>query len=117
MGGGVLSGGLEVPANARVQRRKWRGPCALCGSGLGVFMPQVAGLGAAARRRWVLHDRGPLGVVVSVPRLLYQRWITSEVSILAFGRLVGGSCGRLLTVDFGTPSYKFTINICMYLIF
>jgi hypothetical protein len=23
----------------------------------------------------------------------------------------------LLTVDFGTPSYKFTINICTYLIF
>jgi hypothetical protein len=25
--------------------------------------------------------------------------------------------GALLTVDFGTPSYKFTINICTYLIF
>jgi hypothetical protein len=24
---------------------------------------------------------------------------------------------RLLTVDFGTPSYKFTVNICTYLIF
>jgi hypothetical protein len=23
---------------------------------------------------------------------------------------------RLLTVDFGTPSYKFTVNICTYLI-
>jgi hypothetical protein len=23
----------------------------------------------------------------------------------------------LLTVDFGTPSYKFTVNICTYLIF
>jgi hypothetical protein len=27
------------------------------------------------------------------------------------------SCMYLLTVDFGTPSYKFTVNICMYLIF
>jgi hypothetical protein len=25
--------------------------------------------------------------------------------------------GVLLTVDFGTPSYEFTINICTYLIF
>jgi hypothetical protein len=25
--------------------------------------------------------------------------------------------GLVLTVDFGTPSYEFTINICMYLIF
>jgi ribonuclease HI len=24
---------------------------------------------------------------------------------------------KLLTVDFGTPSYKFTVNICTYLIF
>jgi hypothetical protein len=24
---------------------------------------------------------------------------------------------HVLTVDFGTPSYKFTINICTYLIF
>jgi hypothetical protein len=24
---------------------------------------------------------------------------------------------QVLTVDFGTPSYKFTINICTYLIF
>jgi hypothetical protein len=33
-------------------------------------------------------------------------------------RQVGGSSMRgMLTVDFGTPSYKFTINICTYLIF
>jgi hypothetical protein len=25
--------------------------------------------------------------------------------------------GAMLTVDFGTPSYKFTVNICTYLIF
>jgi hypothetical protein len=24
---------------------------------------------------------------------------------------------QVLTVDFGTPSYKFTVNICTYLIF
>jgi hypothetical protein len=31
----------------------------------------------------------------------------------------GGTAGGdgLLTVDFGTPSYKFTVNICTYLIF
>jgi hypothetical protein len=29
----------------------------------------------------------------------------------------GLSMGEMLTVDFGTPSYEFTANICMYLIF
>jgi hypothetical protein len=29
----------------------------------------------------------------------------------------GLSMGEMLTTDFGTPSYKFTVNICMYLIF
>jgi hypothetical protein len=28
----------------------------------------------------------------------------------------GLSMGEMLTVDFGTPSYKFTVNICTYLI-
>jgi hypothetical protein len=32
-------------------------------------------------------------------------------------RRVCSAVMRLLTVDFGTPSYKFTVNICMYLIF
>jgi hypothetical protein len=27
------------------------------------------------------------------------------------------AAGPLSTVDFGTPSYKFTVNICTYLIF
>jgi hypothetical protein len=29
----------------------------------------------------------------------------------------GLSMGEMLTVDFGTTSYKFTVNICTYLIF
>jgi hypothetical protein len=29
----------------------------------------------------------------------------------------GLSMGEMLTVDFGTPSYEFTVNICTYLIF
>jgi hypothetical protein len=44
--------------------------------------------------------------------------IAITVSILVvvglIERCVGG---HLLTVDFGTPSYKFTVNICTYLIF
>jgi hypothetical protein len=34
-----------------------------------------------------------------------------------FGREEGALAARVLTVDFGTPSYKFTVNICTYLIF
>jgi hypothetical protein len=29
----------------------------------------------------------------------------------------GSECDTLLTVDFGTQSYNFTVNICTYLIF
>jgi hypothetical protein len=29
----------------------------------------------------------------------------------------GLSMGEMLMIDFGTPSYEFTVNICMYLIF
>jgi hypothetical protein len=29
----------------------------------------------------------------------------------------GLSMGEMLTDDFGTPSYEFTVNICTYLIF
>jgi hypothetical protein len=32
-------------------------------------------------------------------------------------RGVSSSLGWVLKVDFGTPSYKFTVNICTYLIF
>jgi hypothetical protein len=41
--------------------------------------------------------------------------ITASVLVVVglIGRCVGG---HLLTVDFGTPSSKFTINICTYLI-
>jgi hypothetical protein len=54
---------------------------------------RVAVVCAAALRRWVLHDGDPLGVAVPAPRLLYQRQITSAVSLLARVRSVGGSCG------------------------
>jgi hypothetical protein len=33
------------------------------------------------------------------------------------GVILLGKTNLVLTVNFRTPSYKFTINICMYLIF
>jgi hypothetical protein len=45
--------------------------------------------------------------LMTVPILLQVlRQISTELTMLF-----------LLTVDFGTPSYKFTLNICTYLIF
>jgi hypothetical protein len=36
----------------------------------------------------------------------------------ALGRLIlADEIGWLLTVNFGTPSYEFTVNICTYFIF
>jgi hypothetical protein len=48
----------------------------------------------------------------------YEQWKTMLISIenLLEGEQ-GLSMGEMLTVDFGTPSYEFTINICTYLIF
>jgi hypothetical protein len=53
----------------------------------------VVVVGAAAMPQWVLHSGGPLGVVVLAPRLLYQRWFTSAVPILARVWSVGGNSG------------------------
>jgi hypothetical protein len=48
---------------------------------------RVVGFGATSLRQWVLRVDGLLGVVVSAPLLLYRRWITSEVSMIASVRL------------------------------
>jgi hypothetical protein len=48
---------------------------------------------AATLQWWVLHGGGPLGVAVPAPRLLYQRRITSTISVLARVQSLGGSCG------------------------
>jgi hypothetical protein len=54
------------------------------------------------------------------PRLLFFKWSCSLPSF-GFRSLVGVSFYLflffLLTVNFGTPSSKFTVNICSYLIF
>jgi hypothetical protein len=42
-------------------------------------------------------------------------WICESAP--SVGRASGAWGGGVLTVDFGTPSYKFTVNICTYLIF
>jgi hypothetical protein len=46
---------------------------------------------------------------------------TYALDLLAYfnsdGHIMSVGIASLLTVDFGTPSYKFTVNICTYLIF
>jgi hypothetical protein len=45
----------------------------------------------------------------------YAEWDFSGVlDPVMFQRFLDAA---VLTIDFGTPSYKFTVNICMYLIF
>jgi hypothetical protein len=93
--------GLEVPAHGR-RRAKWRvwmSPRTRESSGGTGRSPRVVWLwsqcfhasggrfGCSGTAVLCLHGGGPLGVVVSTSRLLYQRRIISEVLILAFGRL------------------------------
>jgi hypothetical protein len=59
----------------------------LCCSDLVFSFRRVVGFGATSLRQWVLRVDGLLGVVVSAPLLLYRRWITSEVSMIASVRL------------------------------
>jgi hypothetical protein len=48
----------------------------------------------------------------------YEQWKAMPISIENLLEDEQGlSMGEMLTVDFGTPSYEFTVNICMYLIF
>jgi hypothetical protein len=48
----------------------------------------------------------------------YEQWKAMLISIENLLEDEQGlSMGEMLTVDFGTPSYEFTVNICTYLIF
>jgi hypothetical protein len=48
----------------------------------------------------------------------FEQWKAMLVSIENLPEDEKGlSMGEMLMVDFGTPSYEFTVNICMYLIF
>lgn len=62
--------GLEVPAHVREESSGVSGEAPACCLALNsVFFSYrlAVGLGAAALWCWVLHDGGPLGVVVSGP--------------------------------------------------
>jgi hypothetical protein len=48
----------------------------------------------------------------------YEQWKAMLISIENLLEDEQGlSMGEMLTVNFGTPSYEFTVNICTYLIF
>jgi hypothetical protein len=70
-----------------------------------------------------VQQHGHSGEVLGRPQ---EKWRSVSVGVgIDVRAFVGTSvvvarrsaCRRLLTVDFGTPSYEFTVNICTYLIF
>jgi hypothetical protein len=60
------------------------------------------------------HGARRVQLLARIPQCEHQ---ATGANRLKCSRLARGESMKLLTVDFGTPSYEFTVNICTYLIF